>query len=77
MPMLFRVEGAVGNGDGVFDASYDFGEGGAMTGTPEEVGEAVARYLASLTPEDCRTMRYGTPKFFVQLVISPEESTAP
>lgn len=74
--MRFRAEASVGNGEGVFDAAYDFGaEGGeeaAVAGTPEQIGEAVTRYLSSLNPEDCQKMRYGTPRFFVQLVITPE-----
>ncbi len=79
--MRFRVEGPVGNGEGVFDAAYDFGEGSseeaALTGTPQEIGVAVARFLASLTPDDCQAMRYGTATFFVQLVISPEIEAHP
>ena len=75
--MRFRVDASVGNADGVFDAAYDFGEGSGeeatMTGTPREVGDAVARYLALLTPEDCQAMRYGTSRFFVQLIVTPEE----
>ena len=74
--MRFRVEAAVGNADGIFDAAYNFGEGSgeeaAMTGTAREVGDAVARYLESLTPEDCHSMRYGTSRFFVQLIVAPE-----
>jgi hypothetical protein len=75
--MRFRVEATVGNADGIFDAAYHFGEGSgeeaAMTGTPSEIGDAVARYLALLTPEDCQAMRYGTSRFFVQLIITPAE----
>lgn len=75
--MRFRVEASVGNADGVLDAAYNFGEGSgeeaAMTGTAREVGDAVAQFLASLTPEDCQAMRYGTSRFFVQVVITPEE----
>jgi hypothetical protein len=67
----------VGNADGVFDAAYDFGEGsgeeGTMTGTARAIGDAAARYLGSLTPEDCLAMRYGTSRFFVQLVVTPED----
>ncbi len=44
-----------------------------MTGTPRELGDALARYLASLSPDDCRTMRYGTSSFFIQLVVTPDE----
>ena len=73
--MRFRVEASVGNADGVFDAAYDFGEGSgeepAITATPPEIGEAVARYLGSLSAEDCEAMRYDTPRFFVQLIITP------
>ncbi len=76
--MRFRVEASVGNADGIFDAAYNFGEGSgeeaAMTGTPQEIGEAVARYLSSLSAEDCEAMRYGTSHFFVQLVVTPDEA---
>jgi len=76
--MRFRVEASVGNADGVFDAAYDFGEGSgeeaAMTGTPKEIGEAVARFLSSLPVEDCEAMRYGTSHFFVQLIVTPDEA---
>ena len=75
--MQFRIEGSVGNADGVFDAAYNFGEGsgeeGAMTGTPREIGDAVARYLGSLGPEECQAMRYGTSRFFIELVVTPVE----
>jgi hypothetical protein len=76
--MRFRVEASIGNADGVFDAAYDFGEGSgeaaAITGTPKEIGEAVARYLSLLSSEACEAMRYGTSHFFVQLVVTPEEA---
>ena len=59
--MRFRIKASVGNADGVFDAAYNFGEESgeeaAMTGTPRELGDALARYLASLSPDDCRAMR--------------------
>jgi hypothetical protein len=77
--MWFRVEASVGNSNGVFDAAYDFGEESGeearFTGTPREIGEAVARFLSSLTPEACQAMRYGTSRFFVQLIVSPVESS--
>ncbi len=52
--MRFWVEATVGNGDGVFDAAYDFGLGAGkaeaeMSGTPDEIGAEVARYLSRLT----------------------------
>lgn len=76
--MRFRVEASVGNSDGVFDAAYDFGEGSgeeaSMTGTPQEIGEAVSRFLSSLSAEDCEAMRYGTSHFFVQLIVTPVEA---
>ena len=76
--MGFRVEASVGNAEGVFDAAYDFGEGSgeeaAMTGTAKEIGEAVSRYLSSLSAEDCEAMRYGTSHFFVQLIVAPDEA---
>jgi hypothetical protein len=79
--MRFRIEASVGNADGVFDAAYEFGEGSgeeaAITGTPREIGDAVARYLSSLAPEDCQAMRYGTPRFFIQLVVAPDEPPQP
>lgn len=72
----FTVQASVGNADGVFDAAYDFGseygQEAGMSGTPQEIGEAVARYLSMLTSKDCEAMRYGTPRFFVQFVIEPE-----
>jgi hypothetical protein len=76
--MRFRVEASVGNADGVFDAAYDFGEGwgkeAAITGTPQEIGDAVTRYLSSLSAEDCEAMRYGTSHFCVHLIVTPEEA---
>ena len=79
--MRFRAEASVGNGEGIFDAAYDFGDGSGeeagFTGTPQAIGEAVARYLTTLTPEDCQTMKYGTAKFFLQLVISPDDGSQP
>jgi hypothetical protein len=72
--MRFKAFASVGNGDGVFDAAYSFGSGldGEATacGSPEEIGKEVARYLAELTPEDCKTMEYGTGRFFVDLHIA-------
>jgi len=74
--MRFRVEASVGNADGVFDAAYDFGEGSGeeatITGTPREIGEAVARFLGSLSAENCEAMRYGTSRFFVQLIVTAD-----
>jgi hypothetical protein len=74
----FTVQASVGNADGVFDAAYDFGsENGQeaeMSGTPQEIGESVARYLSRLSSDDCETMKYGTPRFFVQFVIEPEST---
>jgi hypothetical protein len=76
--MRFVVQASVGNADGVFDAAYDFGAGSGqeaqMHGTPEEIGAAVARFLSTLTTEDCKAMSYGTPRFFVELIITPEEA---
>ena len=74
--MRFRIEASVGNGDGVFDAAYDFGDGteeAEMCGSPEQIGAEVARYLSALRPEDCEAMQYGTGTFFVQLMIRPEK----
>ena len=34
----------------------------------------MTRFLAELTPEDCQTMRYGTPLFYIQLTITPEDA---
>ena len=61
--MQFPAEAPVGNAEGVFDAAYDFGEGTVdvkMRGKPEQIGAAVTRYLARLSPEDvgrCGTER--------------------
>lgn len=78
--MRFRVDASVGNAEGVFDAAYNFGDGAdeaTVSGTPEQIGDAIARYLASLRPEDCQAMRSGTDLFFVQLTISPEAPIPP
>jgi hypothetical protein len=78
--MRFQVQASVGNTDGVFDAAYEFGrcagEEAQMTATPQEIGQEVARYLATLTPTDCEAMKYGTSRFFVELIIVPEEVDA-
>lgn len=78
--MRFTVQAAVGNGEGVYDAAYDFGsphasEGG-MSGDPEAIGAEVTRFLGSLTPKACEAMRYSTSRFFVELVITPEDQPA-
>lgn len=76
--MRFRVEASVGNGQGVFDAAYDFGDGiceASVTGTPQAIGEAVAHYLERLTDQSCQEMRYGTDRFFVQFVVTPDEAS--
>jgi hypothetical protein len=74
--MRFTVQASMGNADGVFDAAYDFGSSSGqeaqMQGTPQEIGEEVARFLSILTPEACKEMCYGTPRFFVELIIEPE-----
>ena len=76
--MRFVVQASVGNADGVFDAAYNFGapagEEAQLRGTSEEIGAEVARFLSMLTPEDCKTMKYGTRRFFVELIITPEDS---
>lgn len=76
--MRFVVQASVGNSDGIFDAAYDFGIGSGkeakMHATSKEIGAEVARFLSTLTPEDCKAMRYGTRRFFIELIIEPEES---
>lgn len=76
--MRFVVQASVGNADGVFDAAYAFGstsgEQAQFRGTPDQIGAEVARFLSTLTPEDCQAMRYGTPRFFVELIITPDDS---
>lgn len=75
--MRFHVQASAGNGHGIFDAAYDFGSGSGqeaeMCGTPEEIGQEVTRFLSALTPADCQAMRYGTPEFFIRLIITPED----
>jgi hypothetical protein len=75
--MRFLVEASVGNSDGAFDAAYEFGssanEEAQITGTPEQIGREVTRYLSTLTPADCQTMRYGTSRFFLELIVTPDE----
>jgi hypothetical protein len=69
------VQASVGNADGVFDAAYDFGRisgnEAQINGTPQEIGEEIARFLSTLTPDDCKAMSYNTPRFFVELIIEP------
>ncbi len=76
--MRFQMSASVGNSDGLFDAAYQFGNAtngeAQMSGTPEEIGAEVARYLSSLTPEDCREMQYGTQRFFIEFIVTPDES---
>jgi hypothetical protein len=78
--MRFLVRASVGNAEGVFDAAYELGRSrgteAEYLGTPEEIGREVARYLSTLTPDDCETMRYGTDRFFVELIITTDESVA-
>lgn len=75
--MRFEAEAAAGNADGVFDAAYGFGEEAVLTGTPAEIGEAVTRLLASITPADCVAMRYGTADFYLQIMIRPVTTSTP
>ncbi len=76
--MRFLVRASVGNAEGVFDAAYEFGRTrgteAEFLGTPEEIGGEVARFLSALTAEDCQAMQYGTDRFFVELIITPDES---
>ncbi len=69
--MKFTARASVGNANGVFDAAYDFGTEieAELTGTPQEIGNEIARFLSNLTPEDCKEMQYDTPRFFVELII--------
>jgi hypothetical protein len=58
--MRFQERASVGNTNGVFDAAYAFGsptgDEATMTGTLEEVGQEVTRFLSLLTPADCQAM---------------------
>lgn len=70
----------MGNADGVFDAAYDFGgnfgEVAQRAGTPEQIGAEIVRCLSSLTADACREIQYGTPRFFVELVVMPLPSAS-
>src|SRR4051812_27595083 len=68
-PLRFVADAAVGNADGVYDGAYDFGVEGEVIGTAQEIGEAVARYLASLSGDDVERMKLGTSRFYLQVVI--------
>jgi len=52
--MRFRVKASAGNGNGFFDAAYDFGQGvgqeAELCGTPQEIGQEVTRFLSLLMP---------------------------
>ena len=71
--MLWEATAAAGNARGVFDACYAFGNGkgdeGHLLGTAHELGTELARVLQGLTRGDVETMKYGTDRFFLQLVV--------
>jgi hypothetical protein len=71
----WEVDASVGNGHGVFDAAYSYGnthgDEAHLVGTGEEVAAELAVLLRGLGRDDVETMKYGTRRFFVELVITP------
>jgi hypothetical protein len=70
---LWEASAGAGNGRGVFDACYSYGNSqgdeGHLLGTASELGAELTRVLKKLTRGDVQTMRYGTERFFLQLLI--------
>jgi hypothetical protein len=72
----WEAQASSGNGSGIFDAAYGFGqtrgEEGQLVGTAEQVADELAALLATLTREDVEAMKYGTERYFVELVVVPD-----
>jgi hypothetical protein len=70
---LWEASASAGNGRGVFDACYGFGnvqgDEGHLLGTAQELGTELARILREITPQDVETMKYGTDRFFLLLEV--------
>lgn len=62
-----------GNADGVFDACYSYGNSkgdeGHLLGTTQDLGAELSRVLTELTRDDVETMKYGTDRFFIELMV--------
>jgi alkanesulfonate monooxygenase SsuD/methylene tetrahydromethanopterin reductase-like flavin-dependent oxidoreductase (luciferase family) len=71
----WKAQASSGNGSGVFDACYGYGqtrgEEGQLVGTAEQVADELAALLAALTKGDVEAMRAGTSRYFVELVVVP------
>jgi hypothetical protein len=72
---LWWAEASSGNGEGIFDAAYDYGntqgrEAEAI-GTAEQVAAELAVLLRTLTRGVVEEMKYGTDRYFVELLITP------
>jgi alkanesulfonate monooxygenase SsuD/methylene tetrahydromethanopterin reductase-like flavin-dependent oxidoreductase (luciferase family) len=71
----WEAEASSGNGAGIFDAAYVYGqtrgEEGQLVGTAEQVADELAALLAALTRADVEAMRSGTGRYFVELVVVP------
>jgi hypothetical protein len=69
----WEVSAAVGNAGGVFDAAYGFGasqrDEAHLIRSAAAVGAELTCVLESLTRGDGEVMKYGTPRFFLQLVM--------
>ena len=75
----WEAQASSGNGGGIFDAAYAYGqtrgEEGGLVGTAEQVADELAALLAALTQGDVEAMRSGTGRYFVELVIVPGAET--
>jgi hypothetical protein len=66
------------NADGVFDGCYSYGDSQGdeahLCGTAHELGQELARVLKLLRRDDVETMKYGTDRFYLDLVIQLPDS---
>jgi alkanesulfonate monooxygenase SsuD/methylene tetrahydromethanopterin reductase-like flavin-dependent oxidoreductase (luciferase family) len=71
----WEAQASSGNGPGIFDAAYAYGqtrgEEGQLVGTAEQVADELAALLAALTWGDVEAMRSGISRYFVELLIVP------
>ena len=70
---LWEASARVGDGRGVSDACYSFGNSqgdeGHLLGTAHELGAELARVLQGLSRADVEAMKYGTDRFFIHLLV--------
>jgi hypothetical protein len=76
----WEARACVGNGRGVFDGCYSFGNPAGdeahLLGTAQELGAELTRVLQLLTRADVEDMKYDTDRFLIELVIVLPEPPA-